>query len=34
MARVPYLDKQDLPEEYRDLLNRGINVTRAEFASG
>ncbi|MGE0669243.1 MAG: carboxymuconolactone decarboxylase family protein [Sphingomonadales bacterium] len=29
MARVPYLDKQDLPAEYQELLNRSINVTRA-----
>lgn len=29
MARVPYLDKHDLPPEYQELLNRSINVTRA-----
>ena len=29
MARIPYLDKQDLPPEYQELLNRSINVTRA-----
>lgn len=29
MARVPYLDKDDLAPEHRDLLARGINLHRA-----
>jgi alkylhydroperoxidase family enzyme len=29
MARVPYLDVEDLPEEERDLLKRPINLFRA-----
>lgn len=29
MARVPYLDPEDLPEERRDLLKRPINLHRA-----
>ncbi len=29
MARVPYLDQQDLAAEHRDLLARSINVFRA-----
>ena len=29
MARVPYLDPDDLPEERRDLLKRPINLHRA-----
>jgi alkylhydroperoxidase family enzyme len=28
MARLPYLDKEDLSPEYRDLLKRPINLTR------
>lgn len=28
MARVPYLDAGDLPEEHRDLLKRNINLHR------
>lgn len=28
MARLPYLDKEDLPLEYQDLLNQGINLNR------
>jgi alkylhydroperoxidase family enzyme len=29
MARVPYLDQQDLAAEHRDLLARNINIVRA-----
>lgn len=29
MARVPYLDPEDLPEDQRDLLKRPINLHRA-----
>jgi alkylhydroperoxidase family enzyme len=29
MARVPYLDRDDLAPEHRDLLNRNINLFRA-----
>ena len=29
MARVPYLDVEDLPEEHKHLLNRPINLFRA-----
>lgn len=29
MARVPYLDPEDLPEEHRDLLKRRISLHRA-----
>src|SRR5271165_3798670 len=29
MARVPYVDNTDLPEQYRDLLSSDANVTRA-----
>ena len=29
MARVPYLDAEDLPEQHRDLLKRKINLHRA-----
>jgi len=29
MARVPYLDPSDLPEEHRSLLARNINLNRA-----
>ena len=29
MARVPYLDVEDLPEEHRDLLKRRISLHRA-----
>ena len=29
MARVPYLDPEDLPEQHRDLLKRRINLHRA-----
>jgi len=29
MARVPYLDQQDLAAEHRDLLARSINIVRA-----
>jgi len=29
MARVPYLDKQDLAAEHRDLLERSVNIVRA-----
>jgi alkylhydroperoxidase family enzyme len=29
MARLPYLDKSDLPPEQQDLLNRPINLMRA-----
>lgn len=29
MARVPYQNAADLPEEYRDLLARPINLFRA-----
>jgi alkylhydroperoxidase family enzyme len=29
MARVPYLDRADLPSEHQDLLNRPINLFRA-----
>jgi len=28
MARVPYLDPKDLPEEHRDILKRNINLHR------
>jgi len=29
MARVPYLDQQDLAAEHRDLLARNVNIVRA-----
>lgn len=29
MARVPYLDQQDLAPEHRDLLARSVNIVRA-----
>ena len=29
MARVPYLDQSDLPEQYKDLLARPISLNRA-----
>src|SRR5262245_60246932 len=29
MARVPYLDQQDLAAEHRDLLKRSVNIFRA-----
>jgi len=29
MARVPYLDQQDLAAEHRDLLKRSVNIVRA-----
>ena len=29
MARVPYLDQQDLAAEHRDLLKRNVNIARA-----
>ena len=29
MARVPYLDRDDLPPEHRDLIDRDINLYRA-----
>jgi alkylhydroperoxidase family enzyme len=29
MARVPYLDQQDLAAEHRDLLKRNVNIFRA-----
>ena len=29
MARVPYLEPEDLPEEHRDLISRPINLLRA-----
>jgi hypothetical protein len=29
MARVPYLDLEDLPPEHRDLLARRANIYRA-----
>ena len=28
MARLPYLSKEDLPEEHRDLLSRDINLAK------
>jgi alkylhydroperoxidase family enzyme len=29
MARVPYIDKDDLPPEFRDRLNSSANIVRA-----
>ena len=29
MARVPYVDNKDLPEQYRNQLSSDANVTRA-----
>src|SRR6185503_4221667 len=29
LARVPYLDQQDLAAEHRDLLKRSVNIVRA-----
>jgi len=29
MARVPYVDKENLPEQYRDLVSSSANITRA-----